>query len=467
MAQQVTNYTCPNCGGPVHFDAATGKVKCDYCDSIFTIEEVKKSYESQNRKAEESGRGAADAADTGRTPTAEELGAEAPNVETAAGKDWDGDASQLKVYHCSNCGAELIADASTAATTCPYCGNPMVIPQQFTVGKKPDYIIPFAKTREQALEGLRAYYKGKLLLPRSFTDGNHLEEIKGVYVPYWLFGGRVDAQMEFECSNSMTTTEGDFEVTRTKIYDVRRGGSMYFDKIPCDASRSMPDDLMDSIEPFDYDSLTGFELEYLPGYLANKYDVEQKELQEKADERAVTTACDELRSSVGGYSSVLERARRTKIHHDRTRYAVMPVWLLYTKWNQKDFLFAMNGQTGKMTGNLPVDPARSAAWFGGVSAVAFAFFMGIMALMEMEFTPEVFGIAAAAGLLIGLLTLLVMRAQMKPVAAATRAEFYLDRDNSEITLHQDIYVRTVERRRKIQRNDGPGPGGPGPGGPRR
>ena len=117
MAQQVTNYICPNCGGPMHFDAATGKVKCDYCDSTFTIEEVRKSYEEKNQKAREAAKEAADGT-TGLG--AEELGIEAPNVETAAGEDWGSDASKLKVYNCGNCGAQLITDETTAATTCPY-----------------------------------------------------------------------------------------------------------------------------------------------------------------------------------------------------------------------------------------------------------------------------------------------------------------------------------------------------------
>ena len=156
----------------MHFDAATGKVKCDYCDSTFTIEEVKKSYEEKNQKAREAAKEAA-----GGTAGlgAEELGIEAPNVETAAGEDWGSDASKLKVYNCGNCGAQLITDETTAATTCPYCGNPTIIPGQFSAGRKPDYVIPFACEKEQAMEKLQSYYKGKKLLPKSFTSGNHLD----------------------------------------------------------------------------------------------------------------------------------------------------------------------------------------------------------------------------------------------------------------------------------------------------
>ena len=309
----------------MHFDAATGKVKCDYCDSTFTIEEVKKSYEEKNQKAREAAKEAAgDTAGLG----AEELGIEAPNVETAAGEDWGSDASKLKVYNCGNCGAQLITDETTAATTCPYCGNPTIIPGQFSAGRKPDYVIPFACEKEQAMEKLQSYYKGKKLLPKSFTSGNHLEEIKGVYVPYWLFSGSVDADMTFECGKSTTTREGDFDVTRTKLYRVRRAGTMKFEKIPCDASTSMPDDLMDSVEPYHYDSLRKFELEYLPGYLANKYDVEQKTLQKKADERAVATACDELRDSISGYDSVTEQGRSAKIRRKSAQYILYTLQLL-------------------------------------------------------------------------------------------------------------------------------------------
>lgn len=451
MAQQVTSYICPNCGGPVHFDATSGRVKCDYCDSIFTIEEVKKYYEEKNRKAKEA---AGEVEKSSAEPGAEALGASAPNVETAAGDGWGGDASKLKVYHCGNCGAELITDETTAATTCPYCGNPTVIPGQFSVGRRPDYVIPFACEKEQALQKLQEYYKGKKLLPKSFTSGNHLKEIKGVYVPYWLFSGSVDADMTFECGKSTTTREGDFDVTRTRLYRVHRAGTMIFEKIPCDASSSMPDDLMDSVEPYDYKSLRKFELEYLPGFLANKYDVEQKAVQRKADERAAATACDELKSSISGYDRIDEKSRSTKIRRGRTDYALMPVWLLYTKWNDQDFLFAMNGQTQKMTGNLPIAPGKAAAWFAGVSAVVFAFLAAVMFLMtDSGSSGTSLLVSLVLALIVGGITVGIMAGQMKPVMAATHAQQYLKRDQSKILVRTDDYIRTVETRTPVSREE--------------
>ncbi len=235
---------------------------------------------------------------------------------------------------------------------------------------------------------------------------------------------------------------------------------MTFDKIPCDASTSMPDDLMDSIEPFDYGKLTGFELEYLPGFLANKYDVEAKELQKKADERAKETTYTELQNSISGYDSVQQKNKNAVVHHGKTDYALMPVWLLYTRWKEEDFLFAMNGQTGKMTGNLPVSKGKTAAWFAGIGAVAFAFFMAVaMLCLGTEDTVTAAGISAVLAVVTGVISIGVMIGQMKPVGTATEAGHYLVKDKSNITVKRDRYIRTVESRKRIQKPEQQG--GPG------
>lgn len=481
MAEQTTNYTCPNCGGPVHFDASSGKLKCDYCGSIFTIDEIRKFYAEQNARA--AAKGAASAAEqaageTGGTASdageddfidAESAGADRPNVDTAGHRQssgWDNNNRNLRVYHCNNCGAELICDASTAATTCPYCGNPMVIPAQFTMGRRPDSVIPFRWEKKQAVSKLQDYYKGKKLLPKSFTSGNHVDQVQGVYVPYWLFNGSVDASMQFECGQTTVTREGDFEVSRTRLFDVRREGTVSFEKIPCDAAKSMPDDLMDSIEPYDYSAIRPFALEYLPGYLANKYDVEQQDLQQKADDRAVNTTYQKLRDTVGGYSQVRELGKRADVHHDSTEYALFPVWLLYTRWNGQDFLFAMNGQSGKMTGNLPVDKGKTAGWFAGVSAICFALFSLLVMLFYEVDSASPFLVALGIALLMGGITVGAMVNQMKPVAAASGAGHYVTEGKSFLRVHTDQYIRTVETRTPVNRG-GPEDGGNGPGGPHR
>lgn len=160
------------------------------------------------------------------------------------------------------------------------------MPGQFSGVLRPDFILPFRLTKDDAVQALRAHYKGKPFLPKSFTSANHIEQIQGVYVPFWLFDGGAEGSASYRASNTSVYETGDYEVTETMHYDVFRAGSLAFEKIPVDASSKMPDDHMDSIEPFDYAQMQPFSTAYLPGYLADKYDVSVDDSRDRADAAA-------------------------------------------------------------------------------------------------------------------------------------------------------------------------------------
>ncbi len=362
MPAQVTNYQCPACTGPLHFNGRSGKLECEYCGSSFTVEEVEALYKKEDEQAAQAQQqlNAAQAA----AQSAQHEG----EWEETSSDNWGADAAHMRAYSCPSCGAELICDDTTAATSCPYCGNPTIVPGQFSGVLRPDYVIPFKLDKKAAVEALKNHYKGKKLLPKTFTNANHIEEIKGVYVPFWLYDGTADADLIFEATRSHVHTHGDEEITVTEHYQVRRAGTVDFEAIPVDASTKMPDEHMDAIEPFDYSELKPFSNAYLPGFLANKYDETQEECAERADTRAVNTAVDMIASTVTGYTTVDAVSRNVRLHRGKVHYALMPVWLLSTKWQNQNFLFAMNGQTGKMVGDLPVDKGKYWAWFGGIAA---------------------------------------------------------------------------------------------------
>ena len=353
MADQVTNYQCPACTGPLHYEGTTGRLECEYCGSTYSVEEIEKMYASASAQAE--------------------AASEAAASQAQGGDEWSCDAEQwtengMKAYSCPSCGAELVCDETTAATSCPYCGNPTIVPGQFTGMLKPEYIIPFKLNKEAAITALKNHYKGKFLLPKSFTDENHIEEIKGVYVPFWLYDGTAAGSATYDATKSRTYRQGDFEVKDTQHFEVNRSGSLAFEKIPADASSKMPDDLIDSIEPYDYSELKKFTKAYLPGYLADKYDVSAEEDAERAVSRAKQTLRDSLRRSVTGYETVSEKSSHIKVSQGKIHYALMPVWLLSTKWNGENYLFAMNGQTGRLVGDLPTDKKKFWLLFAGIAA---------------------------------------------------------------------------------------------------
>jgi len=371
MPTQVTNYQCPACTGPLHYSAKSGKLECDYCGSSFDVAEIEALYarkEAEAATAKQAADAKAEAAQAAKAEAAEAAAASGGWDTSDLSRDWGAEADGLRVYSCPSCGAELICDQSTAATACPYCGNPAIVPGQFSGALRPDYILPFRLSKDDAVQALRAHYKGKPFLPRSFTSANHIEQIQGVYVPFWLFDGGAEGAASYRASNTNVYETGDYEITETRHYHVVRAGALAFEKIPVDASSKMPDDHMDSIEPFDYAQLRPFSTAYLPGYLADKYDVTIDDSRDRADTRCRETLAQALRDTVTGYGACVTEREDIALRRGKVHYALLPVWMLSTKWHGQDFLFAMNGQTGKLVGDLPTDRGRFWGMFAAIAA---------------------------------------------------------------------------------------------------
>ncbi len=382
MPTQITNYQCPACTGPLHFEGQSGTLKCEYCGSSFQVGEIEALYAEKEQKA-----AAAYVQDAEKQPAAggqveqqENVPPKAENVQAAWStqflqSDWGDDTVHMQVYSCPSCGAEVICDDTTAATSCLYCGNPTVVPGQFAGALKPDYVIPFKVDKEAAKNALKNHCKGKFLLPKFFSKEVHIEEMKGVYVPFWLFSGSVYADVTYKATTSTTTSSSSHTTTTTHHYNVRRAGTVAFQNIPVDASSKMPNDYMESIEPYDYSELKPFSTAYMPGFFADKYDVAVQECTPRADERAQNSALQIMRRQTTAYTSCVEKAKNIQLSRGNVAYALAPVWLLTTRWNNKVYFFAVNGQTGRFAGNLPCSKARFAAALAGITVFVAALCM--------------------------------------------------------------------------------------------
>ena len=347
-------YKCPCCDGSIEFSSEAQKMKCPYCETEFEMDTLL-AYDA-------------------------ELSQEHPdnmNWETAAGGEWtEGETQPLQVYICQSCAGEIIADASTGATACPYCGSPVVMMGQFAGDLKPDYVIPFKLDKKAAVEALKKHTSGKRLLPKVFADENHIQEVKGVYVPVWLFDTLATADMRWRGTRIRTWSDSDYHYTETSHYSITRGGTMKFSSVPVDGSTKMNDTLMESIEPFDFSQAVDFQTAYLSGYLADKYDVDAEASIARANERIKESTEEAFASTVQGYTSVVPVTSTIKLQNGRARYALYPVWILNTQWNGQKFTFGINGQTGKIAGDLPMDKNAFWTWMlgvaGAVTAAVFA-----------------------------------------------------------------------------------------------
>lgn len=350
----IQEYKCPNCGGKLEFDSHAQKMVCPFCDSEIDVEALVDYDKGLDKFSKQ-----------------DQMDWEEP------GQVWqEGETEGMRVYVCKSCGGQIVGDANTGATSCPYCGNPVVLMGQFSGDLKPDVIIPFQLDKAAAKAAYLKHLEGKKLLPNTFRDQNHIDEIKGVYVPFWLFGGEGEGAAQFEGTQVRTWSDSRNRYTETKFFDVRRAGTMTFMNIPADGSNNMPDDLMESIEPFDASKAVPFQTAYLAGYLADKYDVEAEQNAPRINERVKNTLLQMLSSTAVGYSSLTLKNGNVRLNNAKTRYALFPVWLLSTTYQGKNFLFCMNGQTGKMVGDLPIDKGKlwkyRFLWTGILAVVLFA-----------------------------------------------------------------------------------------------
>lgn len=333
----IQEYKCPNCGGVVEFNSSSGQMKCPYCDSEFSVESLKHLDDALS-----------------------EGSAEEMNWESTAGQQWtEGETDNMRIYLCKSCGGEIVADETTGATHCPYCSNPVIMTGQFAGALKPDYVIPFKLDKKAATEALKKHIATKHFVPDIFKNKNHIDEIKGVYVPFWLFDAKAFGDVNYKATKTRMWSDSKFNYTETSYFNVKRGGSVVFTNVPVDGSSKMPDDLMESIEPFDFKDAVDFQTAYLSGYLADKYDVDDRQSVERANERIKESTNKALMETVIGYDSVVPLTNNISLSNAKAKYALYPVWLLNTSCNGKNYKFAMNGQTGKFVGDIPTDKTKA------------------------------------------------------------------------------------------------------------
>lgn len=351
----ILDYKCPCCCGPLQFDTDSQKMKCPYCDNEFDAETLKANDDI--------------------------LKEEKPDMmdwSSQPGNEWmQGELDGQKVYLCNSCGGQIICDDTTGSTDCPYCGSPVVLVGQFAGDKRPDLIIPFKLNKEAAKAGFKEHLGKKRLLPKQFRKDSYIDEVKGVYVPFWLFDADANAQAYFHATQVSCWSDSNYNYTKTSHFRLFRSGSLSFSRVPVDGSSKMADELMESVEPYYPKDEVPFQTAYLSGYIADKYDVDSDASIGRANDRIKKSTIDQMAATTSGYATVTPENSSVQLTNGSVKYALYPVWLLTAKWNGNIYNFAMNGQTGKFVGNLPMDKGAYWRWTGLIALIATIIAFGV------------------------------------------------------------------------------------------
>lgn len=382
------NYDCPACGGPLKFNPDKQKFTCEYCMSEFTPQQVQELYAQQEKKVD-----------------AEEV----QEQEQQARPSEDG---EFVLYTCPSCGAEVMTSATTAATHCFYCNNPVVLGGRLSGEYTPDAVLPFALNKEKAIDRFLALCKKRHFLPGGFASKDRFDKFSGVYFPYWYVNQQKEAQMLATCKKRRTWTSGNTEYTETSIYNVSRAGNLVIENVAeCalagdndnmlkDAQKEQMDiknvkteadkqkfnamkkqqnkqlnDMLSGVHPFDVSKMQPFAMSYLSGFTAEKRDLGKQDVKEKVDARMHEYAEQLLRNTIHGYDDITVNQFDEKTDLEAWSYALLPVWVTTYKFKDEILLFAINGQTGKTYGKLPLNPGKLALASALVGAAAFVLAM--------------------------------------------------------------------------------------------
>lgn len=344
----VISYKCPNCDGELIFDPNTQQYKCEYCNSMFTQEEV-------------------DAMDKAQSTEQQDTTNEEENAQRADGEE-------AVVYSCPSCGAEIVTDATTAATFCYYCHNPVVLGGRLEGKYLPHKVIPFKMDRKKAEAMFLEAVSKKKFVPRGFFSKKNIEKLSGVYFPYWLYSVNLDGEVQGEGKRIRTWIAGDEEFTETKIYELYREGNVQLDNLPENALKKANAKLAEGVLPYQFEEMKDFNMGYLSGFMAEKRDIESQDVQQEMQQEMRESAERIFRDTMTDCGIVSVKNANFRALEEDWQYVLLPVWTLtYKASNGKIYYYSMNGQTGKLCGELPIDWKKVLLTAAGIFTVLFAF----------------------------------------------------------------------------------------------
>ncbi len=339
MSEQAATYKCPNCGAALTFNAAKQLFTCDFCLSRFTREQVL-SVNSEEKLREE------------------KAAEEAFNA-------------QMNEYECKHCGAHIIADENTVASTCAYCHNPIVLLGRLSGEMKPQKIIPFGYDKAAAEEIFFKFVKKKWFVPKAFFVKEQVEKIAGIYYPFWVTDANTDSQIKAHATRVRKWRSGNREYTEVSHFEIYRRGQIHFDDLTTAALSDADKKMLEGILPYPSAALEDFSMPYLSGYAAKKRNLEQDDIKAELKRRIDHYSEQILRSTIGIYTTMNVYGRSSRVLNSHWDYSLLPVWVLTYRDERKGktYVYTMNGHTGKVHGELPVSRWKLLAFAGAVATV--------------------------------------------------------------------------------------------------
>ena len=366
----VVEEKCPNCLGPLRFDPVSGKKCCEFCGASFAIENnpaqaPKMEVPEKDKKSEKERR--KELVEQHLHPEemeTEEVKLEGFDFANFNKQVMDNNAEELPIYTCKSCGAEVLSSKEEFSLTCPYCGSNIILTDKISGPLRPNGVIPFRISPAELSKAVNNFYKHKIFLPKNFFSESKLGKVTGVYVPFWVFSGKLSGTKRYYATEIKVYLErGDYERTEESHYAVEADVGASFKDLPVDASNRFDNAMMDSLEPFDLQEAKSFTTDYLQGYAADRFDTAKDDITERAVGRVRASIYPDAYHKVSrGFTSCKEKGGSLQTDID-AQYMLFPVYSFNIHFGGKKYPFTVNGQTGKVVGLLPTDKSLKMRYF--------------------------------------------------------------------------------------------------------
>ncbi len=349
MAIDARQFHCPNCYADLKYDPSQHLFTCEYCKSAFNEAEVT-DFQRRYMETEQQYSGYND----GQMPPE-------PDMSDAERREREQFNEETQLYSCPSCGAEIISDSNTAAAFCFYCHNPVILKGRVDGMYRPSMVLPFDFNKDKAVEYYKNWAKSKWFIPKDLVSSVQIEKLTGLYVPFWVARSSTSSRVEAIGVNTRSWTSGQYRYTETKRYRVVREATINYEGVPADGSQKIDDTLMEAIEPFDYSQARPFNMAYLSGFYADKYDVDKEQVLPRIQQRMYTNN-GQMLDSTTSYQSLTQRRQFDRTDTLSWDYMMLPVWFMTFDYKGRLWEYAVNGQSGKVAGELPVSKGKLAAF---------------------------------------------------------------------------------------------------------
>ena len=322
-------FECQACGGSVEYNAKLDKMVCAFCGCIF---------------------------DVGEFDLVQEREAKAPDMVPIMSQD----IQEYRVFSCSSCGAEILINGVEASKFCAYCGQPAISFDRIAGELKPDYIIPFKVSKEYAMEEMSKTIRRAKIEPERIENFK-MEYLRGIYMPYRLY----DIEY-YDDQVWRKKREGEY-MRSSKSY--HRKVRYTFKELAIPTASRLNDEIAQRLEPFDMSEKVSFDSEYLSGYYADRYDKSAEETNLAALEKAKRLFNAGVQRTIDTFDAGELSFTKPEVDMLNSSYVMVPVWFMTVKLDGETYTMVMNGQTGKLTGALPVSKKQEVFYFVALSVI--------------------------------------------------------------------------------------------------